>query len=217
MKINCLKFRASRGTQAMSLAELMTSLSIFMLILGGLMSATLFGMQQDELTNSKMGANDQARENFNMILDEIRSSKNIQIGSGTYSNFTALTNGQEQQGSTLQIIPSTNLNIYIYYWFDTNYGTLTRATSSNGVVATNLVASYLTNMTSQWISNGMVFRAMDYTGTTNLTVDPTNYNYNYVVNILLQFYQYQYPQTMVGSNYLYNYYQLTYSATRRSP
>jgi hypothetical protein len=48
-------------------------------------------------------------------------------------------------------------------------------------------------------------------------VDPTNYNYNYVVNILMQFYQYQYPLTSVGSNYLYDYYQLTYSATRRSP
>ena len=58
---------------------------------------------------------------------------------------------------------------------------------------------------------------MDYTGTTNLTVDPTNYNFNYTVNILMQFAQYQYPQTMVGSNFLYNYYQLTYCATRRNP
>lgn len=217
MKINFRQLRANRGTRAMTLAELMTSMAIFSLIFGGLLAATMFGMQQDELTNSKLGANDQARENFNLILDEIRSSKNIQIGSGMYSNFTALTNGQAQQGPSIQIIPSTNLNIYIYYWFDTNSGTFQRASYSNGVVVTNLVCQYLTNMTSQWLSNAMVFRAMDYTGTTNLTIDPTNYNYNYVVNILLQFCQYQYPQTMVGTNYLYNYYQLTYSATRRSP
>jgi hypothetical protein len=217
MKINCRQLRVNGGTRAMTLAEMMTSVAIFSLIFGGLLAATMFGMQQDELTNSKLGANDQARENFNLILDEIRSSKNIQIGSGTYSNFVALTNGQTQQGPAIQIIPSTNLNIYIYYWFDTNSGTLQRCAYSNGVVTTNLVCRYLTNMTSQWLSNAMVFRAMDYTGTTNLTVDPTNYNYNYVVNILLQFYQYQYPQTMVGSNYLYDYYQLTYSATRRSP
>jgi hypothetical protein len=217
MKINCRRFRASQGSRAMTLAEMMTSMAVFSLVFGGLLAATMFGMQQDELTNSKLGANDQARENFNLILDEIRSSKNIQIGSGTYSNFVVLTNGQAQQGPAIQIIPSTNLNIYIYYWFDTNSGTLQRCAYSNGVLTTNLVCQYLTNMSSQWLSNAMVFQAMDYTGTTNLTVDPTNYNYNYVVNILLQFYQYQYPQTMVGSNYLYDYYQLTYSATRRSP
>jgi hypothetical protein len=33
----------------------------------------------------------------------------------------------------------------------------------------------------------------------------------------MQFAQYQYPMTLVGSNYLFNYYQLTYSATRRNP
>jgi hypothetical protein len=219
MRINFIPHRADHGTRAMTLAELMTSMAIFSLIFGGLLSATMFGMRQDQLTNSKLGANDAARQNFNLILDEIRSSKNIQIGSGTYSNFVALTNGQAQQGQSIQIIPSTNLNVFIYYWFDTNYGTLTRASiDTNGTVTTNLVAQYLTNMTSQWISNAMIFQAMDYTGTTNLTVDPTNYNtYNYVVNILMQFAQYQYPLTLVGSNYLYNYYQLTYSATRRSP
>jgi len=219
MKINCQPLRANCGARAMTLAELMTSVTIFSLIFGGLLSATMFGMRQDQLTNSKLGANDAARQNFNLILDEIRSSKNIQIGSGTYSNFVALTNGQAQQGQSIQIIPSTNLNVYIYYWFNTNSGTLTRASiDTNGTVTTNLVAQYLTNMTSQWISNAMIFQAMDYTGTTNLTVDPTNYNtYNYVVNILMQFAQYQYPLTLVGSNYLYNYYQLTYSATRRSP
>ena len=217
MKINSLPSRADRGTQAMSLAEMMTSMAVFTLIFGALLSATMFGMRQDELTNSKLGANDQTRVSFNLILDEIRSSKNIQIGSGTYSNFVALGAGQAQQGPSLQIIPSTNVNLFIYYWFDTNAGVLWRALSSNSIVTTNIVAQYLTSTTNQWMTNAMVFRAMDYTGTTNLTMDPTNYNFNYVVNILLQFYQYQYPQTMVGSNYLYNYYQLTYSATRRSP
>jgi hypothetical protein len=178
----------------------------------------MFGMRQDELTNSQLGANDQSRVTFNLMLDEIRSSKNVQIGSGTYTNFTALTNGVAQQGPTLQIIPSTNLNVFIYYAFDTNAGVLWRAAVSNSIVLnSNIVCRYITNLTSQWITNSMCFRAMDYTGTTNLTVDPTNYNYNYVVNVLLQFYQFQYPQTTVGSNQLYDYYQLTYSATRRSP
>ena len=219
MKIPLHPGRNTRSTQAMTLAELMTSMAVFTLVFGGLLAVSMFGMQQDELVNSSLGANDQSRVTFNLMLDEIRSSKNIQIGTGSYTNFTALTNGVAQQGPTLQIIPSTNLTVFIYYVFDTNAGTLTRAACSNSIVlSTNIVCQYLTNLTSQWLSNSMVFRSMDYTGTTNLTVDPTNYNtYNYVVNVLLQFYQYQFPQTTVGSNSLYTYYQLTYSATRRSP
>jgi len=217
MKILLSPLAGRRHLQASTLAEMMTSLAIFTLLISAFITVNIFGLRQDELVNSACGANDQARLNFNMILDEIRSSKDIQIGSGTYSNFVALTNGQSQQGTSLQIIPSTNLNQFIYYWFDTNAAQLWRATVSNSVATTNIVDLHLTNMSSQWISNSMIFKAMDFTGTTNLTVDPTNYNYNYTVAILMQFAQYQYPQTMVGSNYMYDYYQLTYSATRRSP
>ncbi|HEX3798265.1 MAG TPA: prepilin-type N-terminal cleavage/methylation domain-containing protein [Verrucomicrobiae bacterium] len=217
MKIIIKQLRGVRGTRGMTLVELMCSVAIFALLIAGLISVNLFGLRQDELVNSALGANDQSRLNFNLMLDEIRSSKDIQIGHGDYTTFVALTNGLAQQGETLQIIPSTNLTMFIYYWFDTNNCVLWRAGVTNGSITTNIVAQYLTNMTSAWLTNSMTFRAMDYTGTTNLTVDPTNYNFNYVVNILMQFYQYQYPLTTVGSNYLYNYYQLTYSATRRSP
>lgn len=217
MKMKLSTAKHSRGASGMTLAEMLVSVSIYSMMFAGFIAVILFGLKQDQLTNSKLGANDQSRENFNLMLDEIRASKDIQIGTGNYSNFVALSNGVAQQGESLQIIPSTNLNYLIYYIFDTNRGTLTRAAYNNGAYTTNLVASCLTNLTSQWLSNSMTFRAMDYTGTTNLTVDPTNYNYNYVVNILMQFYQYQYPLTTVGPSNLYNYYQLTFSATRRSP
>src|ERR1700733_8222502 len=102
MKIQKHFPKSRRGIQAMSLAEMMTSMAIFSLVFGGLLSATIFGMRQDELTNSSLGANDQARVAFNMMIDEIRSSKNIQIGTGDYSSFTPLTNGVAQQGPSLQ-------------------------------------------------------------------------------------------------------------------
>ncbi len=217
MKIRLHKIGNTRGTLGMTLVEMMCSMVIFMLLIAGLVSVNLCGMRPHVLVNRALGANDQSRLNFNLMLDEIRSSKNIQIGHGDYTAFVALTNGLAQQGETLQIIPSTNLTMFIYYWFDTNNCELWRAGITNGTITTNVVAQYLTNVTSIWLTNSMMFRAMDYTGTTNLMVDPTNYNFNYVVSILMQFYQYQYPLTYVGSNYLYNYYQLTYSATRRSP
>src|SRR5580698_6703980 len=119
MKISLQSTGLARRIQAMTLAEMMVSMAIFMLLMGGFMSVYIFGMRQDQLVNSALGANDQSRENFNLMLDEIRACKNVQIGNGDYTSFVALTNGY-QQGPSLQIIPSTNLGMFIYYWFDTN-------------------------------------------------------------------------------------------------
>lgn len=229
MKINLAHdSRDGRRLRGMTLAEMLVSMAVFVLLIAGFLSAHVFGLRQDELVNSELGANDQARFSFSLLLDEIRSSKAIQIGHGTYSNFVAITNGP-QQGPSLQLAPKTDHSMFIYYWFDTNQNKLFRAGVTNyivngvtngTIVVTNVVAQYLTNMTSQWLTNSMMFRAMDYTGTNVLTNDPVNmsqYNYNYTVAILFQFAQLQYPLTAIGSNKLFNYYQLTYSATRRNP
>lgn len=202
----------------MTLVELMVTLAIFTLMMAAFITVHMYGLRQDELVNSELGANDAARINFQMLLDEIRSCKDAQIGTGTYSNFKAITNGP-QQGPALQLTTSTNTSINIYYWFDTNAWALWRASvASNGtLLQSNIVARYLTNQVFQSQTNAMTFKAMDYTGTTNLTINPTNYNFNYTIMVFLQFAQFQYPLTPVGSNYLVNYYQLTYSATRRTP
>ena len=106
MKIKLKLIQSARSTLGMTLVEMMCSLVIFMLLIAGLISVNLFGMRQDELVNSALGANDQSRLNFNLMLDEIRSSKNIQIGHGDYTSFVALTNGLAQQGETL--VSATN-------------------------------------------------------------------------------------------------------------
>ena len=83
---------------------------------------------------------------------------------------------------------------------------------------TNMYNALLTNSLAS--TNPLCFSAMNLNGTnwSLLTNDPTTYStHNYVVNVLLQFYQYQYPLTMVGSNYLFDYYQIELSAARRAP
>src|SRR5580704_19475382 len=114
-----------RGQRAMTLPELMINVCLFSIAVLALVTVNLFGLFQDELVNSSLGASDQARVNFNQMLDEIRSAKNVQIGSGNYANFSPVTNGL-QQGDTIQIIPTTNTisagasnyyNFYIYYYF----------------------------------------------------------------------------------------------------
>jgi len=226
MKIFLVHSFAARKTRAVTLPEMMISMVVFGLLVMGLISVNLFGLRQDELVNSKLGANDSSRTAFDLMLNEIRGGKSVQIGTGWHTNFIPITNGL-QQGDTIQIAPSTNTTAFVYYYIDTNsadvnYNCLVRiGTTNNGVTTnfyTNIVCTYLTNMPTQWATNGLIFQAFDYTGTNLLTVDPaTISNYNYVVGFLLQFSQFQYPQTKVGSNYFFNYYQIQFQASRRSP
>lgn len=254
MKTNFPSSNRTLGQRAMTLPEMMVNVCLFSIAVLALVTVNLFGLFQDELVNSALGASDEARVNFNQMLDEIRSGKNVQIGSGGYSNFVAIGSGL-QQGDTIQIIPSTNTiattvsNIYpfyIYYYFlanaPTNPSWLMRATVTNWIdtsgktnsllLTTNIMATCITNMnvtnlgltfTNVIISNSMIFSAVAYNASvsnfTVLTNDPTTYStYNYLVDVLLQFYQYQYPLTKVGSgsNYLFNYYQIELAAARRS-
>jgi len=220
-----------RATSATTLVEMMTTVGLFTLTLAALLSVNMFGMRQDELTNSKLGASDEARMNFNLLLDEIRSGKNVQIGSGTSTNFTPVTSGL-QQGDTLQIIESTNTGWTNYYFFSsnqpniyenpTNGAWLIRVAVSGATATTNVVARNIFTTTNQWMTNALNFSALGFNGTTwgLLTNDPTTYStHNYIVNVLLQFYQYQYPLTRVGTNgtYLYDYYQINLQAARRAP
>jgi hypothetical protein len=241
MKTIFLHSRRVRGQRAATLVEMMVNVCIFSLATLALVSANLFFLCQDELVNSMLGASDQTRINFNQMLDEIRAGKNVQIGYGNYTNFTAITNGL-QQGDTIQIQPTTNLSVCIYYYFVTNAPTnsswLCRAMLTNNplitnspyvLVSTNIMAQCLTNMNvtnvgivlTNLITNSMVFSAVAFNaGVTNFTIltnDPTVYStYNYLVDVLLQFYQYQYPLTQVGSNNLFSYYQVELAAARRA-
>jgi prepilin-type N-terminal cleavage/methylation domain-containing protein len=248
MKTVLLHSGRARSQQGMTLVEMMVNVVIFSMAIVALVTVNLFGQFQDELVNSTLGASDQTRVNFNQLLDEIRAGKNVQIGYGNYSNFVAITNGP-MQGDTIQIWPTTNISVYIYYYFltnaPTNSGWLCRAmisnyvntnnpnvVLSNYVVSTNVMATCLTNMiitnvggllSTNLITNSMIFSALAFNQpTTNfvlLTNTPGVYStYNYLVDVLLQFYQYQYPLTKVGSgsNYLFNYYQVELAAARRA-
>ena len=96
------------------------------------------------------------------------------------------------------------------------------ATDTNGVTTstTNIVCTCIANTTNQWMTNALNFSALGFNGTSwvLLTNDPTTYStHNYIVTCLLQFYQYQYPLTYVGTNCLYDYYQINLQAARRAP
>ncbi len=230
MKTCSTAIRPFRNQRGMTLVEMMTTTGLFTMVVAALVAVNMFGLKQDEFLNSQIGASDQSRLNFNMLVEEIRSGKNVQIGSGRWTNFAPVGNGL-QQGDTLQIAPSTNApgSYFIYYYFYTNPPSnanwlvrIAVETNTNGVVTytSNNVATCIQNTTNQWMTNALNFSALTLSGTnwTLLTNDPTTAStHNYIVTCLLQFYQYQYPLTYVGTNCLYDYYQINLQAARRAP
>ena len=71
---------------------------------------------------------------------------------------------------------------------------------TNGSTAYTVVA---TNLTSVVASN--LFTAEDYLGNPLYTL-----RYKYVIHITLDFWQYQYPLTLVGTGYYYDQYRMDF-------
>ncbi|HWD92043.1 MAG TPA: hypothetical protein VG938_06810 [Verrucomicrobiae bacterium] len=205
MKINStgdtITKRALR-LRAMTLVEIMVTTAIFGLVFVALLYANMFGMLQDQLANSKLGASDQSRRAFDKLTGDIRSAKIWMIGNGGESSFTPVDNGDSQVGNAIQISSTTDTNAYTRYYFDTNNAELCRKVS--GVTGHTLVAQYLTN--------NMYFQAEDYLGNVK-----TDLSYKYVIHVVMDFCQYQYPLTKVGPGYYYDFYKMEFKITPHCP
>lgn len=196
-----LRRRGVRAT-AMTLVEILVSMAVFSLAIIGLVYTNLFGLMQNQLVNSKLGASDQSRRAFDKFTGEIRTAKIWMVGNGDDGSFTPIDNGDEQQGNALQISSTTDTNSYVRYYFNTNSQELCRVAS--GITGHTLVAQYLTN--------SMYFRAEDYLGNIK-----TDLSYKYVIRVVMEFCQYQYPLTRVGPGYYYDYYKMEFRITPHCP
>ncbi len=210
------EFRARgsrRRQQGMSLIEMMFTMLLMTVVIAGLLSANFLGWREENLMETKAGANDAARRAVGQLLYDIRAAKGFDIGTMGGTNFTAITNGNVQ-GAGLklyQIVITTNQLIdasrYILYYFDpsqsnNNNGILWKFNSTNGtpaIVVSNLI-------------NTLYFTSEDYLGNTQ-----TVRTYKSVVHAQLQFSQFLYPYVPVGSNGLYDYYRMDCRATPHIP
>ncbi|MEN9574863.1 MAG: hypothetical protein RL514_2718 [Verrucomicrobiota bacterium] len=199
MKLPIADSNRSCRQLALTLVELLITMTLTTLLVGGVVYSHIMGGRLMQFAAAKLGASDSARKAFGKLQDEIRAATTIQIGDGTATNFTAIANGTSQQGRAIQIFPTTN-NWWIRYFYATNTSELRRVTSSNATP--QLIASYVTN--------AILFSKEDYLGNT-LSADTGNST----VNIRLQFYQLSYPMTKVGTNNFYEYFQLQTRITRR--
>lgn len=199
---------ARRNEWGMTIVEMMVSMSVFSLAMIGAVYTHIYGLKQDELVQSKLGASDQSRRSYNSMCNDIRSAKGWAVGTGTSSLFTALNGaGVAQKGNALKLYPTTttnfliNSNIYIIYHFDTNAGQLLRR--DNATAATVI---------AQDLTNSMFFQAENYRGTIM-----SNSTYRAAIRSRMEFAQYQYPLTVVGQGHYYDYYKLEFCVTSHAP
>src|SRR6185369_10064807 len=109
-----------RAKSALTLVEMIVSMALFSLVIFAVIYSHLFGMRQDELVSSKLGASDQSRRGFELMARDVRSARYFQVGNGGFSTFVACPNGTAQQGNAVQIYVTTATNLYVQYYFDTS-------------------------------------------------------------------------------------------------
>jgi prepilin-type N-terminal cleavage/methylation domain-containing protein len=196
--------------KAFTIVELMIAMTIFSMALIGVIYLHLFGLQQDKLVNSKLGASDQSRRGYDNLMRDVRSCKAWEIGNvdGTGINFTAADLGTTQQGNALCLNYTTNVaNVTgkIIYYFNTNANALMRVRPRDMYVTK--VADGLTN-----VFKSMIFEAQNFDGTPQ-----TTRSHKGVICVWMEFKQFQYPLTQVGNGALYDYYRMHFKITSHVP
>jgi type II secretory pathway pseudopilin PulG len=205
-----------RDRDAFTLVEMLTAAAIYLFILVGVVVAIqIFAMRVYTLAATKLTATQSSRKALNQIRDDIRQAKALQVGqSDNAGNFTAAFGTNGATGNALQIFSTTNFSgpPYSLYYLQTN--TVSGVSSNNLLwVSVTGLASNTVNLAT-YITNLDVFTAEDYGGN---TISNFMQN-NQVFKVKLQFYQWEYPIAVIGTNgaNAYDYYQLRTKVCRRA-
>lgn len=185
--------RARKGEAALTLVETMITMGLFTMVVGAFVYTQLFGMKQDSVIQSKLGASDQSRRSFDLLARDVRSAKIYQVGNYSGSTFTAIANGTTQQGNAVQLCLTTNQATNIVYYFNTGAGELRRI--HTGDATYTVIAKNLTNSPS--------FSAERVDGSVQ-----TDLSHKGLIHTKLEFWQYHYPTTLVGPGCYYDYYKI---------
>src|SRR6267378_3049942 len=99
MKVR-LKFQSGNSRmEAFTLAEMMVATSVLLMLVGGLVSANLFGLRMFQISQTKLSASDAVRKAIGNMTDEIRGCKTTYVGTISNGTFVALADGVTQAGS----------------------------------------------------------------------------------------------------------------------
>lgn len=141
------------GHRGFTLAEMLIAVTIFLVLVGGILSANLFGLQIYQMTTTKLNVTQWSRETIMQLADEIHVCTSAQVGMVSNGVFSAFLDGETEQGNALFINPTSDTNIYIIYFLNTDDLTFRRTDESNNTV---ILASSVTNT--------LPFSAQDFSG-----------------------------------------------------
>jgi hypothetical protein len=208
------RHRRKLATSGYTLVEVAFVSFIMVIIVMALLAAQLVGFRIGQLVDSKSGASDSSRLALIKMATDIRSAKLWAIGNlsgGT--NFIAITNGV-LQGPALQLCQSNNTSAFTVYYFTS---TLDNNGATNGVLNQAKVPGWQTTVICSNLIDNLFFTSENYAGVAqSVTLTNVN-NYKNVVHVILDFCQFQYPLTQVGTNGLYDFYKLEFRATPHLP
>ena len=188
--------RCPRPDKGFTLPEMLIAMTVFLLLIGGIIAANLFGLRMFQVTATKLNASTWSRQTSEKIAAEVHACNAMWVGNITTNGvFEGLLDGEAQQGTALLIYPTTNTTNYILYFVNPSDQTFRRTTDQAGTAE---VLAYS-------VTNVMVFAAHNFSGDVL-----TNSANNRVIHLTLEFYQ---PaRFMLGADY----YKLETSMTRRA-
>jgi prepilin-type N-terminal cleavage/methylation domain-containing protein len=178
--------------RAFTLAEMMTTLAIFSLVVIAMVSLQIFGLKVNAITSSKLESTAYSLKVLDQVRDLVCEASSVSVGNGNSTSFTAT----DTSGNALQVYPTTNSN-YLRFYLATNTTALYELNSTNPNLS--LLASNVVNKT--------VFEAVNFQG--NLLSGDQEH---YAIQLTLQFAQLAYT---VPSN-TYDYYTLQTEMTPRT-
>jgi Prokaryotic N-terminal methylation motif len=193
--------RATSRPPGFTLAELMITIVIFTMVIGGVVASNLFGMHMFTLTQIKLGNSDVSRRTIDWLIADVRGARSFRIGTGSLNSFTEIGTGQSQQGNAIQLYPLASTASYTRYYWDSSDQCIERIT--NGQRSPVLIAS--------GVSNSVVFTAEDIRG--NIL---TNNASHCVVGVTLQFSHLLFPTVGISTTNYYDFYQLQTKIARRT-
>lgn len=191
-----------------TLIEMMFVVVVMIMVVLALFSAQLVGFRLGQLVDSKSGASDNSRKTLQQLPVDIQSAKMWNIGNVSGQNFVIISNGAVK-GNALQLCQTTNGSQFTLYYF-------TNDATGNGLLMKTSITNWSPVVICSNLFNTLYFTAEDYNG--NLQTNVNNgTNYKSIIHCTLSFFQFLYPLTQVGTNGLYDYYQLDMRATPHLP
>jgi prepilin-type N-terminal cleavage/methylation domain-containing protein len=208
-------------TAGFTLPEILIAMTIFVVLIGAIVVLQLFAVRIYYLSATKITATADGRKTMTFIREAVREAKTIYIGSyagsGNSGTFSVIGSGTNQIGSALLLFPTTDQTFGQIFYQNQSASNLCSVLITNipvgtnglGLTITGSVGSPATN--TLFVTNHLVFQAEDYRG--NVLSDNSN---NRVIHVTLQFCMLEYPVAGIGTNQMYDYYELHTRATRRT-